>query len=127
MQHLQNIVQEFFKDVIKQDAYRLKSYFTIDARINWHNTNESFNVDEYIIANCEYPGEWCGEIERIEQIETLVISVARVWLQDMSASFHVTSFFEFKDDKIQQLNEYWGDDGLAPKWRQDKQIGSPIK
>lgn len=127
MQHLQNIVQEFFSYVIKQDAYRLKSYFTIDARINWHNTNESFNVDEYIIANCEYPGEWCGEIERIEQIETLVISVARVWLQDMSASFHVTSFFKFKDEKIQQLNEYWGDDGLAPKWRQDKQIGSLIK
>lgn len=127
MNNLQEIVQEFFKDVINQDAYRLKSYFAIDACINWHNTNESFNVDEYIIANCEYPGEWCGEIERIEQIETLVISVARVWLQDMSASFHVTSFFEFKNGKIQVLNEYWGDDGLAPHWRQDKKIGRVIK
>lgn len=70
MKDLSNIIQEFFSDMINQDAYRLKSYFTIDARINWHNTNESFNVDEYIIANCEYPGEWCGEIERIEQIKS---------------------------------------------------------
>jgi hypothetical protein len=29
-------------------------------------------------------------------------------------------------DKIVAINEYWGDDGLAPQWRRDKQIGTTI-
>ncbi|NLM10011.1 MAG: nuclear transport factor 2 family protein, partial [Clostridiaceae bacterium] len=36
-------------------------------------------------------------------------------------------FFEFKGDKISCLDEYWGDDGIAPQWRLDKQIGQPIR
>lgn len=121
------LVKNFWNDVAGQDAEALRSYFHPNAYVRWNNTNEHFNVDEYITANCEYPGDWRGEVERIEQTGDLVISVTRVWLADNSVSFHATSFFEFSYDKILVLNEYWGDDGEAPGWRLDKHIGTPIK
>jgi len=30
------------------------------------------------------------------------------------------------DDKIIELDEYWGDNGVPPKWRIDMNIGSKI-
>ena len=56
----------FIKAVLEQDGTEIHSYFADDAVINWHCTNECFTVDEYIIANCEYPGKWDGEIETVQ-------------------------------------------------------------
>ncbi len=120
-------VTSFWYHVAAQNEAALRICFTPDAYIRWNNTNEQFTVDEYIVANCEYPGEWRGEVERTELIGDLAITVTRVWLSDNSASFHVTSFFKFQGAKIAALNEYWGDDGAAPQWRLDKHIGKPIK
>ena len=120
-------VQSFWFDVAKQNTSGLKEYFTQNAVINWHNTNERFTVEEYIIANCEYPGCWNGKVERFEILDNLVITVAKVWTADETMVLHATSFFEFTNDKITVLNEYWGDDGTAPQWRLDKHIGKPIK
>lgn len=121
------IITMFWNDVAKQNAEELRAYFMPDAYIQWNNSNERFTVEEFIIANCEYPGDWCAEVERVEMIGNLAITVARVWAVDHSVSFHVTSFFDFQGDKIMALNEYWGEDGLAPQWRLDKGIGTAIK
>ncbi|MHC1724066.1 MAG: nuclear transport factor 2 family protein [Aminipila sp.] len=117
----------FFNYVVSQNATALKNYFAPNAYVRWNNTNEQFTVAEYIVVNCEYPGDWQGEVERIELFGDLAITVARVWLADNSTSFHVTSFFELKGEKIAVLNEYWGDDGNVPQWRIDKHIGKPIR
>lgn len=120
-------VLNFWTDIIEQNPTKLKRYFDSNAIINWHNTNESFTVEEYIIANCEYPGEWCGEVEKLEIIDDLAISVTRVWPSDNSSSCHATSFIRFLGEKIISVDEYWGDDINTPQWRQDKKIGKPIK
>ena len=120
-------IQEYWKAVLEQNAEEIKKYFKKDAYINWHNSNENFNVDEFIKANCEYPGEWDGEIERIENINDLIITVTNVFTKDNSKSFHVVSFIRVKYEKIVYIDEYWGDDGLAPQWRLDKHIGKSIK
>lgn len=117
----------FWQDVADQNRAALKAYFTPDAFVRWNCTNEQFTVDEYIIANCEYPGDWRGEVERMEFIGDAAVTVTRVWMPDNSSSFHAVSFFEFQEDKIAVLNEYWGEDGAAPQWRLDKHIGRPIK
>ena len=124
---IKDIVLELWKDIIEQNPKKLKRYFNSNAIINWHNTNESFTVEEYIIANCEYPGNWCGEVEKLEVIGDLAISVTRVWLSDNSSSFHATSFIRFSGEKIISIDEYWGDDTNPPQWRVDKKIGKPIK
>lgn len=126
MADIKNFVIQYWKDVAEQNAVQLKKYFMPQANIKWHNSNELFTVDEFIIANCEYPGKWKGEVERIESNGRVVITVVKVSSLDHDISFHVTSFFEFEEDKIRELDEYWGDDGEAPQWRKEKKLGRLI-
>ena len=58
-------IKVFWDAVLRQDADTIREYFHPDAWVNWHNTNEHFTVEEFIQANCEYPGEWDGEVEQI--------------------------------------------------------------
>ena len=116
----------FWRDVLAQNADAIRGYFAEGAYINWHCTNEHFTVDEFIIANCEYPGSWAGEVERVERAGGLLVTVTRVYPQDRSCPFHVTSFIEVVDGKIAAMDEYWADDGPAPAWRLDKRIGRAI-
>ena len=120
-------IEKYWNHIVRQDADAIRNYFDKNAYINWHNSNEHFNVDEFIRANCEYPGDWDGELERIEILEDLIITVARVWKRDDKMSFHVTSFIKVREEKIISIDEYWGDDGNAPQWRLDKHIGKAIK
>ena len=119
-------VYKFWKDILEQNADAIRGYFDKNAYINWHCTNEHFNVDEFIIANCEYPGNWDGEVERVEKADDLLITVTHVYPQDRTLSFHVTSFIKVVDDKITAVDEYWADDGTAPEWRLKKRIGVQI-
>lgn len=119
-------IYEFWTCVLNQDKDKIRTFFHPDACIRWHNTNECFDVEEFIIANCEYPGSWGGEVKRIMKQENIIVTVTHVYSLEKNLSFHVVSFIELKDEKIASIDEYWGDDGEAPKWRLDKHIGSPI-
>ena len=120
-------VIEFWKSIVKQNPDEIRRYFKETATIRWHNTNEEFTLDEFIRANCEYPGEWDGEIERIEEIGDLIITVTRVFSTDNSVSVHATSFLRIEDGKIVSMDEYWSDDGEAPEWRLNMKIGKRIR
>ena len=123
-----DLITAFWRDVAEQNAAGLRRYFAEDAVIRWHNTNELFTVEEYILANCEYPGTWMGEMERlVEGNEGTMITVVRVHDPEESVSVHATSFIRLEAGQIVEMDEYWGDDGRIPKWRQDKKIGRHIK
>ena len=117
----------YWQAVLRQDAAELRRFFHPEAWVNWHNTNEHFTVEEFIRANCEYPGEWDGEIQRIVETDDLLITAVHVFSKDRSLSFHVTSFLLVREGKIAALDEYWGDDGPPPRWRKEKKIGGPIR
>lgn len=116
----------YWKAALQQNADEMRKFFHKDAFINWHNTNEHFTVEEFIRANCEYPGSWNGEIERIEQCHDLYITVTHVFATDKTSSFHVTSFIRCEAGFITSIDEYWGDDGSAPQWRMEQNIGTSI-
>jgi len=101
---INNFIIEYWKNIASQNEMGLKKFFHEDACIRWYNTNEQFNVSEFLRANCEYPGDWCGEVERIEKTANTVITVTHVWTKGMS--FHATSFFEIIEGKIKTLDEY---------------------
>lgn len=117
----------FFRAVIEQNADALRSFFHPDAWVEWVCTNEHFAVEEYIRANCEYPGDWRGAIEKCVWTEDGCILAARVWPRDESASFHAVSFVRIADGQIISMKEYWSDDGAAPEWRKQMNIGRPIE
>lgn len=119
-------IHSFWKDVLEQNRGTLPAYFCEDAVIRWHCTHEQFTVGEYIRVNCDYPGNWAGVIERVIECENLIIAIVNVFPQDRSSSFHVTSLAHIRDGKIASLDEYWADDGEAPLWRQQLNIGKPL-
>ena len=119
-------IHHYWKATLAQDAKEMLTYFHQDAYVNWHNSNEHFTVDEFIKANCEYPGQWDGHMERFIEHDDFIITVMHVYTADKTLSFHVTSFMQIQEDQILSIDEYWGDDGTAPQWRLDKHIGSPI-
>lgn len=120
-------IDRFWADVLRQDADAIRAWFHPDAWVNWHNTNEHFTVEEFIRANCEYPGQWDGEVEKRITTPDHIITATHVYTRDRTLSFHVTSFIRVVDGKIASVDEYWGDDGAAPQWRQEKHIGSKIR
>lgn len=120
-------IHQYWADVLRQEADAIRTYFAHNAWVNWHNTNEHFTVEEFIRANCEYPGDWDGEIEQMIRTDTHIITATHVYTKDNKFHFHVTSFIRIEDGKITAIDEYWGDDGDAPQWRQEMHLGSPIK
>lgn len=119
-------IRKFWSAVLRQDAAEMAGFFAEDAWVNWHNTNEHFMAAEFIRANCEYPGLWDGEVERIIRTDDQIITVTHVYPKDRTGSFHVVSFLQLQGDRIRSIDEYWGDDGEPPKWRQTLNIGRPI-
>lgn len=119
-------VQKYWDAVLKQQAEVMRTYFHKEARIRWINTNEGFTVEEFIRANCEYPGNWEGQIERTVAADNTLFTIVHVFSADCQASFHVASLIEIQGDKIVSLDEIWGGDGPAPQWRLDLRLGRPI-
>jgi len=120
-------IQAFINDVLSQNREKLKKYFAENAVVLWRCTNERFTVEEYIRANCDYPGKWDGEVEKLISTEDGFITAVRVFSMDGMASFHVTSFITLENGKITFLDEYWADDGEPPEWRKSMNIGKSIK
>lgn len=120
-------IERFWAAVLDQNAEEIRKFFHPDAWVNWHCSNEHFTVEEFIRANCEYPGDWDGKLERVVKTDELMVTAARVYPRDRSGSFHVTSFIRLKDGRIAAMDEYWADDGPAPQWRQDMKIGCKIR
>jgi hypothetical protein len=114
-----DIIMSYWKTIDNQDWNKLKCFFTDLATVEWPNTNEIFvNINNFIRANNEYPGNWTIDVERIEEVGNTAITVSKVSLREQNISVHVVSIFEITNDKIEKLIEYWGDDGAAPEWRQ---------
>ena len=119
-------IQVYWDAVLRQDAQAMRRFFHPEALVRWHNTKEQFTVEEFIQDNCAYPGDWEGSINRIENIGSLIVTVTQAYTRDRSISFHVVSFFQMENSLIMAIDEYWGDDGDAPQWRQEMHIGSRI-
>lgn len=119
-------VYGFWDAVLRQDADAVRSYFHPGAWVNWHNTNEHFTVEEFVQANCAYPGQWEGAVEKVLTTPGHIITATHVRSKDGSVSCHAVSFFHVADGKILSVEEYWGDDGPPPQWRQELRLGTEI-
>lgn len=120
-------VDGYWQDIAAKDRERLRAWFAPSALIRWHCTNEQFTLEEFLLANCDYPGQWHGCVERAETLaDHQILTVAHVWNQEKTIACHVVSFFTLQGGRILALDEYWGDDTSPPQWRQHLQLGRKI-
>jgi len=116
---------KFVSAVAGQDADTLQSFFTPDAVICWHDSNEQFTAAEYIRANCEYPGSWGGEVAHTAKTESGMIIVSKIFSKSLAV--FVTSVLQLTDGKISRADEYYADyNEEIPNWRKKMNIGKPI-
>lgn len=120
------LITGFWNAMDERRWHEVADYFCSDAAIFWHNTHERFTAPEFVEVNSSYPGQWTIQVERLEEIGDLVISVVNVVSLDGGQSLHAVSFFELEAGRIRLLHEYWGDNGRPPQWRIDRKIGTDI-
>lgn len=56
-------------------------------------------------------------------MDSLIVLVGRVIPSDKKVSYHVVSFIKITNGLIPEMDEYWSDDGEAPEWRKEMNIG----
>ena len=119
---------QFLTDIVSKNAEAIKPYFTPDAIICWHDSNEQFTLEEFIKANCEYPSTWTCSVERIEKLERGFAITAQ--LNHPEDGFYVkyVGFIELNDKcLVQKLDEWFVAIEDVPQWRKDMKIGRPIQ
>ena len=109
--------ERYWQDCIRQDRDSLRAWFLPDAKIVWPCTNEKFTVEEFLLANCEYPGNWEGALLRVTPCPTGAITECHIRSASGDYSCHAVSFFTVEQDRIISLTEYYADDGPPPAWR----------
>ena len=114
MKELEDVIRALWRAAADQGEGELAQFFTVDAQILWPNTGERFDLPGYLRANCDYPGQWRGRVETIAGDGSY--SVARVWSPEGDAA-RAVAFYRWRNGKIVQMTEYWGDVGPAPAWR----------
>ena len=107
----------YWQDCIRQDKEALETWFLPDTKVIWPCTAEIFTLKEFLLANCEYPGDWTGELLQVTPTAAGVVTEVRIASADGTYSCHVASFFTLRDGKIASLTEYYADDGPPPDWR----------
>lgn len=110
-------INSYFKATVYKNEKNLRKFFDENAIIRWYNTNEVFTLEKYLKVNCNYPNEWDYILERIEIVEDLIITVAKVFGVNVKEEHRVVSFIKIYDNKIISLEEYWGIIGEKPNFR----------
>nr|WP_319489827.1 nuclear transport factor 2 family protein [uncultured Caproiciproducens sp.] len=113
-------VKNFWHDMDAQNWESLFQYFKPDALINWPNTKEQLTVREFVRVNEQYPGRWNITVKSMEHMNDRLISVVHVELAGGNTAFTAVSFFDFQNELISGLTEYWGDIAEPPEWRKEK-------
>ena len=117
----------YWQAVFTQDAEGMRRWLSADAQVRWHNTNECFRMEGFIHANCDYPGQFAGELLRTDRLEGTLICLVRVHYLSQGCSFHAVSYLRLQDDRIVEIDEYWGLDEPPPAWRQQLELSVPIR
>lgn len=120
---VENIVNLFWKYIDEANFHGIKELMTNEARVWLPNTKEVFKgKDKYIEFNKRYPDRWHVHLEKLYTCGETVISAAKIFNAENTESFYVSSFFKVNNSLIEEITEYWGDNGEPPKWRQDENL-----
>lgn len=117
----EEIVKEFWNLMSDGMFNEVGELIEKDANVWLPNTREVFRGrDKYITFNKMYPGRWIITIEKLLSKDDMVITVVKVEEENKSNSSYATSFFTIRDNIIDEITEYWGDNTEPPIWRKEE-------
>ena len=108
--------ERYWQACVHQERDALEAWFWPDARVIWPCTEEVFTVEEFLLANCAYPGAWTGKLLNVIPTPMGAVTECRITSLDQRYSCHVASIFTLYKGRIASLTEYYADDGPPPSW-----------
>ncbi len=121
MDNRKNLITEFWNlfDEKKYEATQKLLHKNFTA--TWATSNEKFlSAEKMIKVNSDYPGDWSTKLQKIELIsENKAVSVVHIFEKNPKEGFFVTTFYEFKDNLIFEMTEYYAEITERPDWRKN--------
>ncbi len=119
----EKLIRQFWAFFNQRKFESVRSLLNEEFELNWETTEEIFPSREALInVNRDYPGNWYTIPQRIELFDKGAVSVVLVYSDDIPDRFYATSFYEFKDNLISKITEYWATVEKAPEWRKKYSI-----
>jgi len=120
---IENTIKMFWSYMSNAEFDKVGNLMCENAIVRLPNTREVFRGrDCYVNFNKKYPGRWIIKIETILSKTNNIVTAVKVSNENNQESFYVTSFFKLKNNIIEEITEYWGDNGEAPKWRIEEEL-----
>ena len=95
-----------------------RDLFHDECKVIMESSREVFkNIDLYLQMNCDYPGNWRTVLEKVEILDEGAVSLVHVFSSEEEGEFYATTFYEFKDELIYEMKEYWATVEPQPEWR----------
>lgn len=114
----EKIVRLFWKYIDSANFEGLSEIMLDETCVWLPNTKEVFRgKNKYIEFNKQYPGRWYANVEKLLIADDTVITTTYIFNLDQSITFYVTSFFIIKEEKIEEITEYWSENSAPPMWR----------
>lgn len=124
MDFREKLIRDFWSFFDQREFEKVKPLLHEEFTAIWETTNEVFpSRDAFIKVNCDYPGKWHTIPQKVELFENGGgMSIVSVYYDDQTDRYFATSFYEFKDNLISKITEYWATVEEAPEWRKDYSI-----
>jgi len=114
----EKLIRQFWTYFNQRKFESVRPLLHKEFELIWETTEEIFpSRDALINVNRDYPGNWYTIPQRIELFDKGAVSVVLVYSDDIPDRFYATSFYEFKDNLISKITEYWATVEKAPEWR----------
>ncbi|WP_371806748.1 hypothetical protein [Candidatus Lokiarchaeum ossiferum] len=119
----EKLIRDFWSFFDQRKFENVKPLLHKEFTAIWETTNEVFpSRDALIKVNCDYPGNWHTVPQRIELFDNGAVSIVSVYSDDRPDRYFATSFYDFKDNLIRKITEYWATVEEAPEWRKGYSI-----
>ena len=107
-----HVVDLFWEYINNQDYDKLYEITSEDTKVWFPNTKEMFKDREsYIAFNKRCPFKRDMFVDKIYTSNEDAISLVRIYNKENDIDFRSTAFFKIKNDIIQDIVEYWGEEG----------------
>jgi len=114
-----NIVEMFWNYFDKQNWDNAAKLLHDDFTAYWITTNEKFSKTNFLLVNRNYPCKWNTKLKKYDEIKNGGVSIVHVYSEESKYEFYVTTYYEFENELIKRIEEYWSTVEDAPEWREE--------